>query len=360
MPLNRGDVGAAADPGCSGAYHSYFINSLMFSALIALDDQLRPQPDIAASWAPNADGAIWRFNLRQDVRWTDGTAVTAHDFEWAVKRNLAPNLYCGGQYWQLVDLKGARAFYTGEEPDPATVGIRALDDYTLEVANERVQQVLGRTWPATAQVGLGAVLLALGLGVPLGVSAATGRGREIDHLGRAVSVAGAAPPVYVLGTLCVVIFSARLKLVPLIGWGAPARAILPICVLALGPLATVIRFTRAATLETLGADYVRTAHAKGLKSRQVIGRHVLKNALLPVLTLSGPLAAHLLTGSFFVETIFNVPGMAAAFVYAAADRDYPLIMAGAVLSGGLIILLNLAVDLAYGLLDPRIRLARNG
>ncbi len=136
MPLNRGDIGAAADPGCSGAYHSYFINSLMFSALVALDDKLQPTPDIAAAWQPNADGTVWRFDLRRDVQWSDGAPVTAHDFEWAVKRNLAPDLYCGGQYWQLVDLKGARAFYTGEEKDPAAVGIRALDDFTLEVALE--------------------------------------------------------------------------------------------------------------------------------------------------------------------------------------------------------------------------------
>lgn len=136
MPLNRGDIGAAADPGCSGAYHSYFINSLMFGALIALDKDLEPTPDIAASWQPNADGTVWRFVLRPDVQWSDGAPVTAHDFEWAVKRNLAPDLYCGGQYWQLVDLKGARAFYTGEEEDAATVGIRALDDVTLEVTLE--------------------------------------------------------------------------------------------------------------------------------------------------------------------------------------------------------------------------------
>lgn len=136
MPLNRGDVGAAADPGCSGAYHSYFINSLMFSALIALDEHLQPTPDLAASWQPDADGTVWRFVLRPDATWSDGNRITAHDFEWAVKRNLAPALYCGGQYWQLVDLKGARAYYTGEEKDVATVGIRALDDLTLEVTLE--------------------------------------------------------------------------------------------------------------------------------------------------------------------------------------------------------------------------------
>ena len=136
MPLNRGDIGAAADPGCSGAYHSYFINSLMFSALIALDAHLQPTPDLAASWQINDDGTVWRFRLRKDVTWSDGTPVTAHDFAWAIKRNLAPTLYCGGQYWQLVDIQGARAFYTGETADADRIGVRALDDLTLEVTLE--------------------------------------------------------------------------------------------------------------------------------------------------------------------------------------------------------------------------------
>ena len=136
MPLNRGDIGAAADPGCSGAYHSYFINSLMFSALIALDAHLQPTPDLAASWQINDDGTVWRFRLRKDVAWSDGTPVTAHDFAWAIKRNLAPTLYCGGQYWQLVDIQGARAFYTGETADANRIGVRALDDLTLEVTLE--------------------------------------------------------------------------------------------------------------------------------------------------------------------------------------------------------------------------------
>jgi ABC-type dipeptide/oligopeptide/nickel transport system permease component len=222
--------------------------------------------------------------------------------------------------------------------------------------NETVQDVLRRSWSSTAELGLVALLIALGLGVPLGVGAATRRHGPLDHLSRAVAVFGAAIPVYVLATLCVLLFSVKLHLLPLTGWGSPARLLLPACVLAFAPLALVIRYTRTATLDVLGTDFVRTARAKGLRSRQVIGGHVLKNALLPVLTLAGPMAAALLTGSFFVETIFNVPGLGATFVYAAADRDYPMIMASALLSGSLIILLNLAVDLAYGLLDPRIRL----
>jgi ABC-type dipeptide/oligopeptide/nickel transport system permease component len=222
--------------------------------------------------------------------------------------------------------------------------------------NESVQDVLARAWPVSVRLGLTALLLAVGLGVPLGVASATHRGRSLDYLSRGLALFGAATPVYVLATLAVLLFTVYWRIVPLTGAVGPARILLPAVVLALGPLAVLLRYTRTATLETLGADFVRTAHAKGLRSHQVIGGHVLKNALLPVLTLAGPLAATLLGGSFFVETIFNLPGLGATFVFAAANRDYPLIMAGALLSGCLIIGLNLAVDLSYGLLDPRIRL----
>lgn len=226
--------------------------------------------------------------------------------------------------------------------------------------NETVLAVLRRAWPVSARLGLTALLLAVGVGVPLGVASATHRGRPLDHLGRGLALFGAATPVYVLATLAVLLFTVHWRIAPLTGVAGPARTLLPAAVLALGPLAVLLRYARAATLETLGADFVRTAHAKGLRPRQVIGGHVLKSSLLPVLTLAGPLAAALLAGSFFVETIFNLPGLGATFVFAAANRDYPLIMAGAVLSGSLIIGLNLAVDLAYGLLDPRIRLAAGG
>lgn len=226
--------------------------------------------------------------------------------------------------------------------------------------NETVQQVLGRALPVSAPIGLAAAGLALTAGVALGVAAATRRGAWPDQLARLLAVTGAAIPIYVLATLCVIVFAGRLHWLPLTGPTAPARVILPIGVLALGPLGAVIRFTRAETLEALTADYVRTALAKGLPPRHLLTRHVLRNALLPALTLTGPLLAHLVTGSFFVETIFNIPGAGAVFVYAAADRDYPLIMAGALLAGGLVILLNLLVDVAYGLLDPRLRLTPTG
>lgn len=255
-----------------------------------------------------------------------------------------------------------RRLYGLDQPLPVQylswLGRLLLGDFGVSYTyrNESVRAVLARAWPVTAQLGLTALAIALAGGVPLGVVAAVQRGRPADHLSRGLALFGAATPVYVLATLAALLFAARLRIVPLTGGAGPARIVLPAIVLALGPLAVLLRYTRTATLDVLSADFVRTARAKGLRSRQVIGSHVLRNALLPVLTLAGPLAAALLGGSFFVETIFNLPGLGATFIFAAANRDYPLIMAGALLSGSLIILLNLAVDLGYSVLDPRIRL----
>lgn len=136
MALNRGDIGDSAEPGCSGAVSSYFMNYLMFAALVRLNSSLEIELDMAESWTVSDDGTVYTFKLKPDLKWSDGTAITAHDFEYSIKRNLEPTMWCGGQYWQLVDIKGSRAYYTGENTDPASVYVTALDDLTLEVQTE--------------------------------------------------------------------------------------------------------------------------------------------------------------------------------------------------------------------------------
>lgn len=136
MALNRGDIGDAGEPGCSGAVNSYYMNYMMFAALVRLTDKLEIEPDLAESWTVSADGTVYTFKLKPDLKWSDGTPLTAHDFEWSIKRNLDPKMWCGGQFWQLVDIKGSRAYYTGENTDPDTVGVKAIDDLTLEVQTE--------------------------------------------------------------------------------------------------------------------------------------------------------------------------------------------------------------------------------
>lgn len=221
--------------------------------------------------------------------------------------------------------------------------------------NQNVSDILARTWPISAQLGLIATALALLFGVTLGIIAAVNHNTLTDYLTMFISVVGTTIPTFVLAIIAIVIFSVELRWFPVSGWGTPERMILPVFVLMLGPMAGVARYTRTSMLEVINLDFVRTAYAKGLTRRRVIMRHVIRNALIPVVTITGPILAGLLTGSFFVETMFSVPGMGSAFINAAGSRDYPMIMASTMIYAALIVFLNLAVDVAYGIIDPRIR-----
>jgi len=136
MALNRGDLGTGGDPGCSGGVHTFFMNYMMFGSLVRLNQDLEPVPDMAESWTVNDTGDVYTFKLKPDLKWSDGTPITAHDYEWSIKRNLSHDMWCGGWFWQLADIKGARAFYTGENTDVDSVAVKALDDLTLEVTLE--------------------------------------------------------------------------------------------------------------------------------------------------------------------------------------------------------------------------------
>ena len=169
--------------------------------------------------------------------------------------------------------------------------------------------------------------------------------------------AGGGPAEFCRGGVFILLFSLVLQLVPTGGWDAPSHWLLPTLTLALGPMAIIARFTRSTMIDVIRADFVRTARAKGLHERRVILVHVVKNAMIPVLTIVGPLFAGIGTGSFFVETIFRVPGLGRFFVESMTGRDYPMIMAVVLLYGVFLALMNLLVDLLYGVLDPRIRYA---
>ena len=226
---------------------------------------------------------------------------------------------------------------------------------SLSLRNEHVQDIIARNWPVSAQLGLSAGVLSIGLGIFIGVLAAVKRNTIIDYVSMFISVVGTAVPNFVLAIGMILLFAVTLHWLPVTGWGTLDRAIMPIFVLMLGPLAGIARYARASVLEVIKQDYVRTAYAKGLTQRVIIVRHVLKNALIPVITISGPMLAGLLTGSFFVETMFTVPGIGNAFVSSINTRDYPMIMAQTMLFGSLIVFLNLAADILYGIADPRIR-----
>ena len=219
-------------------------------------------------------------------------------------------------------------------------------------------EIIRDTFPVSIQLALVAFVISLLFGILLGVIAALRQNTWVDYLTMLFSVIGVSTPAYVITTLFVVIFAIQLRLLPTGGWGGigDVRIIIPAVTLALGPTAIIARYMRAALLEVIGADYVRTARAKGLASHVVVVRHALRNALIPVLTLSGPILTNLITGSFFVESICQVPGLGRFFVRTILDLDYPVLIATTLLYAAVIWTMNFVVDVLYVYIDPRVRL----
>lgn len=221
-----------------------------------------------------------------------------------------------------------------------------------------VSETLARGFPATLQLGLAAIGLAVLIGMPLGTLAAARQGSPIDRLATGLAVVGVSVPAFVIGPLLITIFALRLGWLPVAEWRTPADVLLPALTLATRPAAMIARVTRASLVEALRQDYVRTALAKGLSRARVLLLHALKNAFLPTLTVIGTAAGYLMGGSFVVETIFRVPGIGALSIEAIQRRDYPVIQGATLLLATAFVLIHLLVDLAYGFLDPRVRAAR--
>ena len=218
-----------------------------------------------------------------------------------------------------------------------------------------VAEIMVETFPVSLLLGSMALGIAVVGGVTLGVLAAVYQNHSWDYVSVSVAAVGVSIPNFVLGVFFIVLFSFVIPIFPTGGWGSPREWVLPTITLALAPMGIIARFTRSSMIEVIRSDYVRTARAKGLAERPVILRHVLKNALIPVVTLLGPMFAAVGTGSFFVESIFRVPGMGRFFVLSMTGRDYPMIMAVVLIYGAFLALMNLVVDLLYGALAPRIR-----
>ena len=218
-----------------------------------------------------------------------------------------------------------------------------------------VSEILAGTFPISLQLGIMAFVFAAVGGITLGTLAAVRQNSWVDYLCVVLATAGVSLPNFVTGILLILIFALTLGLLPVSGWDSPRNWILPTITLGLPELGIIARYTRASVLEVVRADYTRTARAKGVAERAIVAKHVLKNALIPVVTYLGPLLAAIGTGSFFVELIFSVPGMGKFFVQSMSGRDYNMIMAVILLYGGFLGIMNLVVDLAYGLLDPRIK-----
>ena len=233
--------------------------------------------------------------------------------------------------------------------------VRGDFGYSFVYRTRTVAEILRETFPISLFLGAMALALAVAGGLTLGVLAAVYQNRGWDYVSVSVATVGVAVPNFVLAVFLIILFSFVVPLFPTGGWDSPSTWVLPTMTLAAAPMGIIARFTRASMLEVIRADYTLTARAKGLSETPVIFKHALKNALIPVITLLGPLFAAVGTGSFFVESIFRVPGMGRFFVLSMTGRDYPMIMAVVLIYGVFLAIMNLAVDLAYGALDPRIR-----
>lgn len=221
--------------------------------------------------------------------------------------------------------------------------------------DRRVNDIVGDGLPTTVQLGIQAFILAVLVGIPLGIFAALGHNRWPDYLSTSISIIGISTPSFVLAILLVVVFSVTLGFFPTGGWKGPSHWVLPTVALAGFPIAVIARYTRASMLEVTRKDYIRTAQSKGLRDGAVVTRHMIRNALIPVVTILGPTLAFLVTGSFIVERIFSVPGVGQFYITAIGTRDYSLLMAMTLLYAFAVAFLNVVVDVLYAYIDPRIR-----
>jgi len=229
---------------------------------------------------------------------------------------------------------------------------------SFEYSEWTVNDILKSALPVSITLGLFALVVATLAGTAIGTLAAVRQGGAIDWLSLSVSLIGVSLPSFVVATVLLVAFSVELRWLPVGGWGRPTDIILPGLALSLMPMAYIARLTRVAMIDVLSSDYVRTARAKGLSRRQVVWKHCLRNAFLPVLSYLGPAAAATLTGAFVVEKVFSVPGLGQHFVNSVLNRDPTLVLGTVMVYSVFLLTFNLLVDIGYAFLDPRIEVGK--
>ncbi len=227
---------------------------------------------------------------------------------------------------------------------------------SFKKADTSVNEIIDRGFPASAKVGVIAVVVSVIMGLALGIVSAIKRGKWMDWFSMIFATIGISIPALVTSVLMLYIFCYYWKVLPSFGLTSWKHFILPVACLAFSPTAYIARLTRSSMLEVMRADYIRTARAKGISEKMVILRHALRNAILPVVTYLGPLVASMLTGSFVVERLFSIPGIGREYVDGISSRDYSVILGMTAFFGIFVIVANLVVDILYGVIDPRVKL----
>ncbi len=268
----------------------------------------------------------------------------------AIQKNLDEKFHVTDPWWKQYAyyVKGVVTFDLGP---------------SLVVRNRTVNDIVKEQFPRSIKLGILAFLFGLIVGVPIGIMSALRQNTVWDYFGQFIANLGAAIPAFLVATLLIYYVSLKWGLLPTSGWplgffSFDSRVILPIIALGLFPMAYFARLVRGTMLETLQEDYVRTAKAKGLRHRRVIGVHVFRNSLIPVITVMAPLLGALITGTFIIEIIFAIPGIGKYYITAVSARDYSVVMGLTVVLSIIIIIANLIVDILYGFLDPRTRESR--
>lgn len=280
--------------------------------------------------------------------------LSAHATGDPARYLLSPEAATTADYEHLKRMLGL------DKPLPEQFGLFLLnaargDLGTSIVYHRPVVDIVLERLPATLQLALTAMMVSVALGVPLGVLAAVRRNSIIDRIVTAASVTGMAAPPFWIGIMLVTLFAGHLRWLPAFGRDAEASIILPAATLSLGLIAGIVRLTRSSMVEVLASDYVRFARLKGLSDARVIWVHALKNALIPVITFAGIMLGSLLNGSIVVEQVFGWPGVGRLTLEAMTHQDFPLLQGAVLFAGSFYIISSFGVDLAYAMVDPRLR-----
>lgn len=218
-----------------------------------------------------------------------------------------------------------------------------------------VNQILAASFPVSLELGSWALLIALGIGLPVGITASVFKNSMADYIPMSIAMIGICLPTFVLGPILALVFGVWLGWFNVSGWFMPADRVLPALTIGLVYAAVIARITRGGMLEVLSQDFVRTAKAKGVPFPRIVFFHTLKGGLLPVISFLGPALAGIISGSFVVETVFQIPGMGRQFVQSAFNRDYTLVLGTVILFAVLITIANLLVDIVQVIINPRLR-----
>ena len=231
---------------------------------------------------------------------------------------------------------------------------------SLKYPGRTVNDTIAQTFPYSASLGIRSIVLALAVGLVLGTFAAQNAGKVMDYVCVLIAIVGVSMPDFIIGTLLQLIFAVKLRVLPAGQWTSWDCKILPVVALSLYTLSLITRLMRSSMMEVINQDYIMTARAKGLSKFEIIWRHEIRNAILPIVTTMGPLTAAVLTGTFVLEKIYAVPGMGKFYVQSINDLDYTMVLGMTTFYGIFLVTANLIVDILYGVIDPRIKLADGG